>query len=49
VTDALNATEEMSHTIQDGIRAPVRQIAGVLAGFKAMIDTLISRSPFGKD
>ena len=49
VTDALTATEEIAHTIEDSIRAPVRQIAGMLAGFKAMIDTLIARSPFGKD
>ena len=49
VTDALTATQEIAHTIEDSIRAPVRQIAGVLAGFKAMVDTLIARSPFGKD
>jgi len=49
VTDALTATEEIAHTIEDSIRAPVRQIVGMLAGFKAMIDTLIARSPFGKD
>jgi uncharacterized protein YoxC len=49
VNDALTTTEEIAHTIEDSIRAPVKQIAGVLAGVKAMIDTLIARSPFGKD
>lgn len=49
VSDALQATDEISHTITDSIRAPVRQIAGVLAGVKAMIDKLIEKSPFGKD
>jgi len=49
VTDALKASEEISHTITDSIRAPVRQIAGVLAGVKAMIDKLIEKSPFGSD
>jgi hypothetical protein len=39
----------MSHTIQDSIRAPVRQLVGVIAGIKAAIDKLIERSPFGKD
>ena len=47
VTDALTATEEISHTVQNGIRAPVRQIAGVIAGLKAGLETLIERSPFG--
>ena len=49
LTDALTATEDMSHTIQDSIRAPVRQLVGVIAGIKAAIDKLIERSPFGKD
>jgi methyl-accepting chemotaxis protein len=48
VTEALIATEEISLTIQDGIRAPVRQIAGVVAGVKAAVETLIARSPFGR-
>ena len=46
VTDALLATEEISHTVQNGIKAPVRQIAGVIAGLKAGLETLIERSPF---
>jgi methyl-accepting chemotaxis protein len=48
VTDALVATEEISQTVQNGIKAPVRQIAGVIAGLKAGIETLIERSRFGK-
>ena len=46
VADALTATEEISHTVQNGIKAPVRQIAGVIAGLKAGLETLIERSPF---
>ncbi len=46
VSDALGATEEISHTVQQGIKAPVRQIAGIIAGLKAGIETLIERSPF---
>jgi methyl-accepting chemotaxis protein len=48
VTDALMATEEISSTVQQGIKAPIRQIAGVVAGLKAGMETLIARSPFGK-
>lgn len=46
VTDALVATEEISQTVQQGIRAPVRQIAGVIAGLRAGFETLVERSPF---
>lgn len=48
VSDALGATEEISHTVQQGIKVPVRQIAGIIAGLKAGIETLIERSPFGR-
>jgi methyl-accepting chemotaxis protein len=48
VTDALEATQEISTTVQNGIRGPVRQIAGVIAGVKAGIETLIERSPFNR-
>ena len=48
VTDALNTTEQVSQTVQNGIKAPVKQIAGVIAGFRAGLETLIERSPFGK-
>jgi hypothetical protein len=46
VTDALDATEEISATIQEGIRAPVRQVVGVIAGVKAAVELLVSRFPF---
>jgi methyl-accepting chemotaxis protein len=46
VTDALDATEEISATIQEGIRTPVNQVVGIIAGVKAAIDMFISRSPF---
>jgi len=48
VTDALVATAEISSAVQDGIRAPVRQIAGIIAGLRAGIETLVARSPFNK-
>jgi methyl-accepting chemotaxis protein len=48
VTDALETTSEVSRVVQDGIRAPVRQIAGIIAGFKAGLETLAKRSPFGR-
>jgi uncharacterized protein YoxC len=48
VTDALIATEEIAANVQQSIKAPVRQIAGVIAGLKAGLETLIARSPFGR-
>jgi methyl-accepting chemotaxis protein len=48
VTDALATTEDVSVTIQESIRKPVRQIAGIIAGVRAGIETLVARSPFGK-
>ncbi len=38
VSDALQATEEISQAVQQGIRTPVRQIAGVIAGLRAGFD-----------
>jgi len=48
VSDALQATEEISHSVQHSIKVPVRQIAGVVAGVKAAVETLVARSPFGR-
>jgi methyl-accepting chemotaxis protein len=48
VSDALQATEEISQTVQQGIKGPVKQIAGVIAGVRAAIETLVARSPFGR-
>jgi uncharacterized protein YoxC len=48
VNNALDATEEITTTVQQSIKAPVRQIAGVIAGLRAGLETLIERSPFGR-
>jgi uncharacterized protein YoxC len=48
VTDALIATEEISLSVQQSIKTPVRQIAGIVAGVKAAVETLVARSPFGR-
>ncbi|ADW68043.1 hypothetical protein [Granulicella tundricola] len=44
VTSALNATAELASTIHEGIRTPAREIAGVVSGLKAGIDSLISKT-----
>ncbi len=46
VSDALQATEEISQTVQQGIKGPVKQIAGIVAGVRAAIETFVARSPF---
>jgi methyl-accepting chemotaxis protein len=48
VTDALNAAQDVSNTVQEGIRVPLRQVAGIVAGVKAGIEKLVERSPFGR-
>lgn len=48
VSEALLATEEISQTVQQGIRGPIKQVVGVVAGLKAGVETLIARSPFGR-
>jgi uncharacterized protein YoxC len=48
VSDALETTEEISQTVQQGIKGPLKQIAGVIAGLRAGIETLVARSPFGR-
>lgn len=48
VTDAMAATEDISRTVQDGIRAPIRQVVGIIAGLKAGLETLAAHSPWGK-
>lgn len=48
VTEALETTEDVSRTVQQGIRVPVREVAAIIAGVKVAIETLIARSPFGK-
>ncbi len=46
VSEALDATEEISRTVQQGIKGPVKQMAGLIAGVQAAIKTLMERSPF---
>ena len=46
VSDALLATEEISQTVQHGIKGPLKQVAGVIAGVRAAVETLAARSPF---
>jgi len=48
VSDAMEATEDISQTVQEGIRMPLRQVMGLVAGVKAGIETLVSRFPFGR-
>ena len=48
VSEALDTTEDVSRTVQQGIRVPVREIAGIIAGIKVAVETLIDRSPFKK-
>ena len=48
VTDALNTTHEVSHSIQEGIRKPVRKVAAIIEGLKAGLETLAAKSPFAK-
>jgi methyl-accepting chemotaxis protein len=46
VTDAMNAAEHVSHAVQDGIRGPLKQVTGIIAGLKAGLEKLVERSPF---
>ena len=47
VSDAMTATQDISHKVQHAVNVPVRQVAGMVAGLKAGVETLIDRSPFG--
>lgn len=46
VSDVLATTYEVSRTVQEGIKGPVRQMAGVMAGLRAGLETLVAKSPF---
>ena len=48
VSDAMQATEDISQTVQNGIKGPLKQVAGVVAGVRAAVETLAARSPFGR-
>lgn len=43
VTSALNASAEIAVAIQQGVRVPVRQFAGLVNGLKAGMDVLVGR------
>ena len=43
VSDALTSTSDIANTIHRGIRAPIREVAGVVAGVKAAMDVLFTR------
>lgn len=44
VSSTLNATASLGETIHEGIRVPVKHIAGAIAGLKAGLDVLLSRA-----
>ncbi len=46
VSDALGAAEHVSQTVQEGIRGPLKQVVGLVAGVKAGLEKLVERSPF---
>lgn len=49
VTAVLNTTAEISDTLQRAIKVPVREIAGLVNGFKAGLDVLVGRAKeFGR-
>jgi methyl-accepting chemotaxis protein len=48
VSDALTAAEEISYTVQQNIKAPLRQVVGVVAGIRAGVEKLVQLSPFGR-
>jgi small-conductance mechanosensitive channel len=41
VKTALDTTEEVAHTVADGIRGPLKQVAGMIAGLRVGIETLV--------
>jgi len=48
VSDALHAAEHVSQTLQEGIRGPLRQVSGLLAGVRAGLEKLVELSPFSR-
>ena len=48
VSEALDATHDVQRTVQSGIKAPIRQLAGIIAGLRVGLETLADRSPFIK-
>lgn len=46
VSEALGTVHHVSRTVQDSVRKPVQQVAGVIAAMKRGMETLVERSPF---
>lgn len=44
VTSVLNTTSEISETLQRAVRVPVRELTGLVNGFKAGMDVLVGRA-----
>jgi methyl-accepting chemotaxis protein len=44
VSTVLTRTASIAETIQDGIRGPLKQVAGVIAGFRVGLDVLMSKA-----
>ena len=45
VSSTLNTTSNVAQSLENGIRAPFREVSGLLAGFKAGLDVLSGRTP----
>jgi methyl-accepting chemotaxis protein len=46
VGEALHSAQNVSRTVQESVRKPVQQIAGIIAGVKKAVETWADRSPF---
>jgi len=44
VTSVLNTTAEISETLQRAVKVPVRELTGLVNGFKAGVDVLVGRA-----
>ncbi len=42
VSNALSATEDVSHKVVHGVKVPLRQVAGVVAGLRVGLETLVA-------
>jgi hypothetical protein len=49
VTGVLNTTSEISNTLQRAVQVPVKELVGLVNGFKAGLDVLVGRAKeFGR-
>ena len=46
VSEALHSAQNVSRTVQESVRKPVQQIAGIIAAVKKGVETWVDRSPF---